>query len=127
MHAATDGDEGDGEDGATLVSMVHDEAAAVPDIEGQDGEGDAVAADGDALGEPLLEPEPHRLLQRRRELSHGGPLRHERVHRPHRRYGLLSDGTSVGVLLPAPASEADDDAAIYETRDDEQKHRWQRR
>ena len=35
--------------------MVHDEAAAVPDVEGVDGEGDAVGAEGDALGEPLPE------------------------------------------------------------------------
>uniref|UniRef100_A0A0E0JWL8 Uncharacterized protein n=1 Tax=Oryza punctata TaxID=4537 RepID=A0A0E0JWL8_ORYPU len=106
--------------------MGHDEAASVPDVEGQDGEGDAIAADGDALGEPLLEPKPCRLLQRRQELSHGGSLRHERVHRPHRRHGLLGDGTGVAVLLPDPASEADDDAAVHERRDDEKHQRRQR-
>uniref|UniRef100_A0A0E0NB02 Uncharacterized protein n=1 Tax=Oryza rufipogon TaxID=4529 RepID=A0A0E0NB02_ORYRU len=124
--ATDDNGGGDGEDGAALVSMVHDEAAAVPDVEGPDGEGDAVAADGDALGEPLLEPEPRRLLERCRELSHGGPLRHERVHRARRRHGLLGDGAGAGVLLPDPAGEADEDAAVHEPRDDEQHHRRQR-
>uniref|UniRef100_A0A0E0G332 Uncharacterized protein n=1 Tax=Oryza nivara TaxID=4536 RepID=A0A0E0G332_ORYNI len=61
--AALDNGVGDDEDGATLVAMGHDEAASVPDVEGQDGEGDAVATDGDALGKPLLEPQSHRLLE----------------------------------------------------------------
>jgi hypothetical protein len=126
LQATDDNGSGDGEDGAALVAVVHDEAAAVPDVERPDGEGDAVAADGDALGEPLLDAEPRRLLERGGELRHGAALGHERVHGAHGRDGLLGDGARPRVLLPDPAREADEDAAVHEARDDEQQHGRQR-
>jgi hypothetical protein len=106
--------------------VVHDEAAAVPEVEGRDGEGGAVAAEGEALGEPLLDPEPRRLLERGGELRHDPPLRHERVHGARRRHGLRGQGSRALVLLPDPAREADEDARVHEARDDEQQHGRQR-
>jgi hypothetical protein len=48
--AAVNNDRGDGNHGAALVTVVHDQAAALPEVEGPNGEGDAVAAEGDVLG-----------------------------------------------------------------------------
>nr|CAB3446859.1 unnamed protein product [Digitaria exilis] len=122
-HAAVDNGAGDSEDRAALVAVVHDESAAVPEVERRDGHQHGVAgANREALGEPLPEPEPQRLLERGGEPRHGAPLRHERVHGARRRHGLLGDGARARVLLPDPARDADDDAAVDDPGDDEQEH-----
>jgi len=113
-------------DGAAPVAVVHDEPAAVPNVEGEDGIGDAVAADGDALGEPLLQAERYQLLQRGGEPRRGAPLRDERVHGAHRRDRLLGDGARAPVLLPDPARQAELDSAVEQAGDDEQQHGRQR-
>ena len=87
VRAAADNGSGDGEDSAALVAVVHDEAAAVPGDECPYGKGDAAAADGDALGEPLSEPESRGLVERGGEPRHGARLRRKRVHHAHGRDG----------------------------------------
>ncbi|RWW36754.1 hypothetical protein BHE74_00058198 [Ensete ventricosum] len=121
LQASSDDRSANSEDMATFDTVVHGNPAAVPSYEGPDGEGDGVAADGDALGEPLTQAEFDGILERVREHAHGAQLGDGGVGSAHGGDSLLRDGAGLLVLITDILRQVHEYPGIHDARYDEKQ------
>lgn len=115
----------DGKNGAAQRTVVHDKAAAIPGHEGPDGEGDAVAAHSQALGEALAEAELDGALEGGGEPGHGLGLANKGVDGADGGDGLLGYDAGLVVLEADLHGHVHEHAAVDEAGNKEYKEEGQ--